>query len=447
LTIMAPLLANGRYILHNVASKTVLDLTKGSTNEGTPVMGYTENKGTAQTWDFLKLLGGSYQVTNGLDPDTNLGYAKPDKGQAVVVHKTVTAWKLVPVVGIQDTFCLTTPGGVYLDLSGGGNVAPGTPVVLWDKNDQANQQWTFVSVPTTIKPAGTSPVVFNGRYTLRNVMNKRVLELTTEGKVVCSTQQDGELRQLWDIRTNGDNSYQILNAIDETGRTYFSYDKPDQHTHAVGSKNFKVWFLTPLQGSKGTFFMSTTASNDDGLYVDLAADNASEEGCQALLWPYIGRTNQQWILETDSPVKTDTPFKPILMDTQSGTIRMLVGAEPLNRVHWDVIDDPNIKWEFQQNADGSYNIRITHPNVNGWGSYSTDSEGSYFIWNATGPKPFILRRHATRPTEFHLLTPHRLVVEVGPAETISGYNGKRLFRLTKTIKDSPLQLWKFPAQG
>jgi len=313
-------------------------------------------------------------------------------------------------------------------------------VILWEKNDQANQQWTVVPVPANVNPI-TSSVVSNGRYVLRNAMTQRVLELTTEGRVVCSTHQIGKLGQTWDIRIDGTKSYQIINAIDDTGSTYFAYAKPDQHNHVVGSKDFRAWVLTSFEGSNNTFFISTGTAAEGGLYVDLAAANVSEEGCQALLWPYIGRTNQQWVLEPDPPVKTNVPFKPILQDSLlnnvAGTIEFQTQSAPVNKiVRSSSSGDHASMWEFKRNADGSYYIQITYPGYTGWASYAADNEGSYLIFERGDHNSFIVRRHATRPKEFYLLSPGGLVVEFDP--------NWFTFTLVKTIKDSPLQLWNFP---
>jgi hypothetical protein len=136
--------ANGKYRIVSRQSGKVLDVTGGSTADGTNVEQWTYHSATNQQWQVTSLGNGQYKiigVASGKSLDIN--------ANSTTDGANVQIWTYNGGNNQRFTFIQTTGGyyritpvhsGKCLDVSGG-STSDGANVQQWTYNGTNNQQW------------------------------------------------------------------------------------------------------------------------------------------------------------------------------------------------------------------------------------------------------------------------------------------------------------------
>jgi len=135
--------SNSTYVISNVKSGTVIDLSLG---DNRTITGWTPNGGanqkwtlywTGNSWTFKSNYTGTYLAING----------SPGDGTSLVASTTPFQWDIWRDPNNENTFRIYVPNTYEnLDLWADGDPTPGDPITLWTAWDGLHQTWNFTKV-------------------------------------------------------------------------------------------------------------------------------------------------------------------------------------------------------------------------------------------------------------------------------------------------------------
>lgn len=128
----------GRYVIKNLQTGTVIDLAAGRSDEGAPIVGWSQGGGDNQKWDFEYGQSG-YRIRNAAS-GTYLGH-QGDANEATLMcgHSQAVEWD---VKQSDQGYQFQRVGSNYvLDLARG-SAENGAQVCLWSNNSAPNQKWS-----------------------------------------------------------------------------------------------------------------------------------------------------------------------------------------------------------------------------------------------------------------------------------------------------------------
>ncbi len=185
--------ANGTYVLYSaVGSNRVLDVSGGSSAEGTNIQIWESNGTDAQKYNISKQSNGWYRIANVNGRALDVDKAERRNGANVIQWGWSGAenqqWKFVYAGG--GYYYIQSRLGYYLDVSGAGT-ANGTNVQIWEKNNTNAQKWKLVSAGNssgeaqTPATAGVSYAPYRGvSYTDKGLSAARVQALNKAKQMV-----------------------------------------------------------------------------------------------------------------------------------------------------------------------------------------------------------------------------------------------------------------------
>ncbi|KAG9126054.1 hypothetical protein FRC07_005088 [Ceratobasidium sp. 392] len=133
----------GTYILKNVKTGTVLDLSRGEANEGADVFGYEHNGGNNQKWQVQPTGHGQNFTIRNLESNSYASFPGQSFAQGVLVKGSSQPQEYTFAAADKGIFISPTQQpGYVLDLVHGSD-KNGTKICVWQNNQQDNQKWYF----------------------------------------------------------------------------------------------------------------------------------------------------------------------------------------------------------------------------------------------------------------------------------------------------------------
>ncbi len=138
--------APGTYVITNVNSGLVMDVTGASTSSGTAVEQYSSNGGTNQQWNLTYLNNGMYQLVS-VNSNLCLDLLK----QSLSAGATLDQYTCNGGANQQFTIAATSDGNYTIVVSQSGlavevpsfSTSSGTVLDQWPMNEGKNQEWSF----------------------------------------------------------------------------------------------------------------------------------------------------------------------------------------------------------------------------------------------------------------------------------------------------------------
>ena len=232
---------SGYFYIKNVGSGKALDVYGGKSANGTNVHQYTANGTTAQKWKLTTLSGapvsGVVEETEG--PNDYVG-------QGGTYH----------IFSMVDTeYAVDLYGGSAKDLAN---------IQLYKYNGTAAQSWVF-------------SYQGNGYYKITNKKSGKALDVYAgKARNKSNVQQytwNGSKAQLWKIKENGDDTCQLVSALDESFVLDLSggiaANKRNIWIYKGNGSTAQKWTLYP-EGTapEGSGSGSGSGSSDSGSYTD-----------------------------------------------------------------------------------------------------------------------------------------------------------------------------------
>ncbi|MDR0501102.1 MAG: RICIN domain-containing protein [Coriobacteriales bacterium] len=250
---------NGYYNIINVNSGLALDISGARIANGAEVIQWPLNGSDNQKWSLVATADGAYMIASALNSNyvLDINGGGEFSGSKLIIWKrhggTNQKWAIDVVSStVSDgAYVITTAvsGGRAMDIEANSKDG-GAKMLLWDRHNMANQQFTLKYMEST------------GYYVMTNVGSGQSVDVnggsTQDGAQVIQWPLHGKLNQQW--------------AIVPTG----------QHI-----------------GDKPTYFVIAANS---GLALDVEGGNAANNG-NIIQWPLHGKLNQQWILTDVSAIR------------------------------------------------------------------------------------------------------------------------------------------------
>jgi len=241
--------------------------------------------------------------------------------------------------------------GLYLDIKGASK-SPGTPVVLWNKNNGDNQIWYHHPLTKTI----------------RSKHSEMCLDLNGD-RLCVKPFQAGKAEQQWGYnksRGTIDNVARhgkvldVVGAATAAGTEVCSWDH-----HGRDNQKWDLEAAGPIR-----YFHIRSALCDKVL--DISGQNKNP-GAAVILWPKKGRAdNQLWFEDTYGNIRSKLNDK-LVLDGTSGELKTGDYAEGRPRLYWAI--------------DGSKIASVHNPNdVLDLKGNSTNDGTAICVWNHHGQK-------------------------------------------------------------
>jgi len=135
--------SNSTYVVTNVKSGTVMDLSAG---DNSTITGWSPNGGVNQKWT-LNWTGSAWTFRSNYT-GTYLSIAgSPADGTRLVASPTAFEWHIWRDQANPNTFRIFVPNTYEnLDLWADGDPTPGDPITLWTAWSGIHQTWNFTQV-------------------------------------------------------------------------------------------------------------------------------------------------------------------------------------------------------------------------------------------------------------------------------------------------------------
>lgn len=154
---------DGDYVIENVGSHKVVDVTKASTDKGVPLQLWTSNGSKAQQFRFTRQADGTYEIMN-------LGSGKyvDVTGGSTIKNAVIQQWThngspaqrwRIERVSTATVRLVNVGSGMRLDVRGN-KTDNGTAIQQYPSNDSSAQQWLLASVNPTRDIIRRGPVAF-----------------------------------------------------------------------------------------------------------------------------------------------------------------------------------------------------------------------------------------------------------------------------------------------
>jgi hypothetical protein len=278
-------LANGTYMIENLASGLVLDGGGAGTMKGTWVIQDNNAASSNQQWTVTSLGTNTYQILGVAD-----GLSLDDYQDATANGTGIDAWTTNGSSG-QIWHLTPTSDGYYTIASqdivnagvdsciepSGGSAATGAQIVIYSGCDTPTsaQQWAFVPVSGG---GGGAPAVANGTYQIQNLSSGMVLDGggsgTAKGTWVVQDASTSGSNQAWTVTSSG-NAYTILGVAN--GLSLDDYQDATANGTEIDS-----W---TINGSSGQIWYLTATSSG---YYTIASQDIVQAGAGACIEPSDG---------------------------------------------------------------------------------------------------------------------------------------------------------------
>lgn len=260
-------ISDGNYVIESaLQSGKVLDLTSGSTINGNSIQLYSKNNTKAQIWNVKYDGAGYYSITSYLADNKGFECSNRVSGQSVLINEvnnTKHKW-IIKDLG-NGYYSIVTPGRhKYLDISGG-STANGTKVQVYTGNGTNSQKFKFIK--REIKD------LEDGLYTISDSSGKVVSvsgDIAYSGANVVLQNNENKNTQKWYVKKIGDELYSITSAtntsqsLDVAGGG--TSNGTNVQTYKSNNTDAQKWYLK----SDGDGYYHIEAKNS---YLDLNISN------------------------------------------------------------------------------------------------------------------------------------------------------------------------------
>jgi len=133
----------GTYVLKNVKTGTVFDLSRGMANEGADIFGYQSNGGNNQKWQVQPTGHGQNMTIRNLETNTYAAFPNQSFQQGILVKASSQPQEFTLTAADRGIYISPAQQpGYVLDLARGSD-ENGTEICVWQNNQQDNQKWYF----------------------------------------------------------------------------------------------------------------------------------------------------------------------------------------------------------------------------------------------------------------------------------------------------------------
>jgi len=244
--------------------------------------------------------------------------------------------------------------GLYLDIKGASK-SPGTPVILWNKNNGDNQVWYHHALTKTI----------------RSKLSDMCLDLNGD-RLCVKPYQAGRAEQQWGYnktrttidsvggRHGGGKVLDVVGAAKAPGTEVCAWDH-----HGRDNQKWELESSGPIR-----YFQIRSAMCDKVL--DISGNNKNPGG-QVILWPKKARAdNQLWFEDCFGNIRSKLNEK-LVFDGSGGDLKTGEYADGKPRVYWAI--------------DGTKIASVANPNdVLDLKGNSTNDGTAVCVWNHHGQR-------------------------------------------------------------
>lgn len=295
-------LPDGWYTIKNLNAKKYLQVKDAKGQSGQNVEIATGNGSESQKW-YLKNLGNGFiTLTSALGEfmlDVNGASSENDANiQIYNGHSGNAQQFLLKTTSKSNTYVIATKASNTTKVVDAARASKedGTNVCQYAYNGNANQQWTF-------EPVSTSVVGYlkDGWYCIKNVNAEKYLQVqdgkAEAGQNVEIASFSGNDSQKWYLKNVGDGYVTLTSAL---GSFMLDIASGSDANHANvqiyhGYSGTAQQFQVKLADNKESYIMATKASGTTKVVdAERALKNDGTNVCQ---YEYNGNANQQWIFE------------------------------------------------------------------------------------------------------------------------------------------------------
>jgi len=209
--------------------------------------------------------------------------------------------------------------GLALDVKGG-SANPGTPVVMWGKHGNNNQQWFIDPVTGTIRSRANAALV---------------LTINGANRLVIDHHRPGDANQTWlsnkhrdaiENRSNTNRVFDVVGASTAQGAEVCAWD-----FHGRDNQKWKLDFQP-----RRYFFIKSELS---GKVLDVEGGNA-RPGARIIVWGQKGgqADNQLWFEDMYGNIRSKLN-DAVVLDGTSGTLHLGSYDANVPRTYWAVHDN------------------------------------------------------------------------------------------------------------
>ena len=325
------------YVVQNMATQTVLDISSGKIQNGTKVGLYQANKTAAQNWTLYEV-GSSIAA---MDEKAEASKGLLDTNTTYFLETTLASNKVVDVASASNN--------------------NGANVQLYDFNKTAAQQWRVQYDD-------------KGYVTFENVGSGKVLDVSSakavSGTNVQQYQSNNSEAQKWLVFKNSDGTYSIESALwpglsldivdastaNKTNvRIYTANGTGAQHFNLISEKDMQEEMDAEAAANSsvlpdGTYLINSALANN--MVLDVASASTAA-GANVQLYQSNMTNAQKW------EVAHDSKGYVIFRNKGSGKVLDVASASIVPKTNvQQYLDNGSAaqKWIVSKNADGTYSI-------------------------------------------------------------------------------------------
>lgn len=352
---------SGTYNLVGQGSSKAIDVSGGSSVDGTPVQIYGGNGTSAQQWTFSRDSQGYYTIQNagsGKYLDAYGAGIAPGTKLDIWTGNNTCAQKWAAQAAGSGFVFLNACSGLALDVPGGSSVG-GTQLQIYTRNGTSAQTWNLTAV-------NQQPVIQNGFYSLLTTAST-ALDIpggsTTSGTQLQIYNQDGTGSQQWQITRQNSGFYELRNVqsgkyLDVIGASAIA----GTHTQIWDGNHTCSQEWAIVANSDGSYGLVSSCS---GLKLDVYGNTASTNGTPVDVWNSNGTTAQEWTLSKltsgfipDGAYSLLTPAGTALDipggNTKSGTVLQIYSKNGTGSQQWQLQHQSNGTYELFNPLSGKY---------------------------------------------------------------------------------------------
>ena len=280
-------IADGTYMIKSAAADRFIDVTGGSTGNGTRTQIYTGNGSGAQLWQTTRLDNGYYMIKNvGSGRYLDVSNASITNGAPVQIFDgnggCAQQWAAVSVGNAISL--INACSGKALDIPGG-NFNNSTKLQIYTRNYSSAQLWTLTSQD--------APVLNNGYYKVSVPSNLMITPSSSDSSTHIATDATSDT-QTWQFHRQLDGNYRIRNKVSNrflTATNNGEHVGAQVESHTTNNACSQEWL--PEANQDGSYTIRSACS---GYAFDVTGGYISTAGTKLQLWDSNGTDAQKWRL-------------------------------------------------------------------------------------------------------------------------------------------------------
>ena len=343
---------DGVYTIKNRSSGRAMDVEMARSNDGARVQIYNANNTSAQMWEITRQTDGFYTIKNvnsGKMLDVNGGSSRPGAHLQIWKNNSTCAqrWS-INAVG-ENVALINKCSKLAVDITGG-NTNNGTKLQIWSYNGSGSQQWNLTAHAVAPVPSGV--------YTIDTPTTGLSLDITggnlANGTKLQIWEKNNSSVQRWQIARQADGLYTIYNPV---SRKYLDVADNNQANGSITaiytskSACSQKWVISPHD----TNFILRSACS--GKALDIKNAQINKPGTPVQIWDSNQSLAQQWKLSELNNYRAVDGTYSILSTSQKSLD--ITGGNLANGTKlqiWEKNNSSVQRWQIARQADGLYTI-------------------------------------------------------------------------------------------